>query len=160
VPTKYNGHDFCLVLKKCLVRVSVKIHPSTHVRRYSPLWVLTSLKKRHSISLSCRFLHFHISRICNASLCATSFHLILDLPQFPINNLFWDPFNFHSYEMTNPHRSNNFNINQDKGLNILLVRYLYEIKYVLRLSQLSFFLLFQMLATSFGLTRTSSGQYL
>jgi len=42
---------------------------------------------------------------------------------------------------------------------VFKVQYYNKIKYVLRLTQLSFILLFLLLATSFGLNRPSSGQH-
>jgi len=96
---------------------------SPHFRRsvaLLPPLGLASLRKRlYSSPCSACLLHTHIPKICEVPLwMMPSRHVLgfltgLVLWHFPLRTFFWDPFIFHSYNMTCPFRSSNSNIIRD-----------------------------------------------
>ena len=64
---------------QCMCRLfTLRLRVPFHLWRYSPFWVLPSLRRLRLSSLSsARFLHPLIPRICDVFLRTTSFHLVL-----------------------------------------------------------------------------------
>ena len=107
-------------------------HLSIHIWRYIPFWALASpIRRLHSSLFSALLLHPLIPSSSNTSLWTTSNHLVLGLPtglvvwKFQFKTFFfWNSFFFHSYYVTCPSQSSDFNVLHDVWLIVQTVQFI------------------------------------